>query len=82
MEIKYEIRHRKLIYLYSLNVERKIKEKETGNCRWEKMGKAIEENELTVLIKILLWAFNIYWKFMCMDENNDKNKAKLNLFPL
>ena len=37
------------------------------------MVKAIEENELTVLIKIL---------FMCMDENNDKNKAKLNLFPL
>ena len=38
----------------------------------EKISKAIEEHKLTVKIKILLWEFNLYWKFMCPDENNDK----------
>ena len=45
------------------------------------MSKAIEENELTVLIKRLLCEFSKYWKFMCTDENSDKNKRNLPLSP-
>ena len=41
---------RQLIYLYSLNLERKFKEKMSSN-RWEKMCKAIAESKLTVTIK-------------------------------
>ena len=37
------------------------------------MSKAIKGNKVTVIIKRLLWEFNLYWKFMCMDKNNDKN---------
>ena len=42
---------RKLIYTYSLNLWRKIKEKnsEKKKCRWEKMIKAIEENKQKVM---------------------------------
>ena len=36
--------------------------------------KVKEENKLTVTMKRLLRAFNLYWKFMCTDENHDKNK--------
>ena len=42
---------RELFYLYSLDLSRKMKEKKQWNCRWEKMSKAIEENELRVTIK-------------------------------
>ena len=42
---------RELIYSYSLNVLRKIKEKKHWTCRWKKMSKAIEENKLKVLNK-------------------------------
>ena len=38
------------------------------------MGKAVEENKYKVKIKRLVWEFNLYWKFMCTDKNNDKNK--------
>ena len=38
------------------------------------MSKALEENKLTI---ILMWQFNLYWKFMCTDENNDKSKTNL-----
>ena len=41
------------------------------------MSKAIEENKLTVLIKRLLWEFNLNWKFTCADKNNDNNKTNL-----
>ena len=50
---------REPIYSYSLNLQRKKKEKK-WNCRWEKMSKAIEENELAVTIKSLYWEFNLY----------------------
>ena len=43
----------------------------------KKMSKAIEENKLTVKIKRPLWEFNLYWKFMCRDRNDDKNKMNL-----
>ena len=32
------------------------------------MNKALEENNLAVMIKRLSWEFNLYWKFMCVDE--------------
>ena len=38
------------------------------------MGKAVEEHKYKVMIKRLVWEFNLYWKFMCTDKNNDKNK--------
>ena len=44
------------------------------------MSKTIEENKLAVTIKIFLWEFNLYCKFMCTDKNNDKDKT--NLLPL
>ena len=44
------------------------KKKKQWTCRWEKMSKAVEQNKLTVLIKWLLWEFNVYRKFMCTDE--------------
>ena len=43
------------------------------------MSKAIEENKLTVMIERPLWEFNLYWKFMCTDEKNNKDKNKTNL---
>ena len=44
------------------------------------MSKAIEENKLTVMIKNILWEFDLFWEFMSTDENNDKNKTNL-FFP-
>ena len=41
----------------------------------------MEENKLTVWITRLLWEFNWYWKFMCADKNNDKNKTSLPSIP-
>ena len=41
------------------------------------MNKAREENKMRVMMKRLLCEFNLYWKFMCTDKNNDKNKKKL-----
>ena len=46
------------------------------------MSKAIEENEFTIMIKRFLWEFNLYWKFLCTDESNDKNKRNLPTLPL
>ena len=48
------------------------------------MNKAMEENKLTVTIKIFLSEFSLYWKFACTDENNDKNKTNVPppFFPL
>ena len=46
------------------------------------MNQAIEYNVLTVMIKIRLWEFNLYWKFMCTDEKNDRNKETSPLPPL
>ena len=40
------------------------------------MSKAMEENKKKVTIKILVWEFNLHWKFMGTDKNNDKNKTK------
>ena len=42
------------------------KEKLKGNCKYEKMSKAIEENNLIVTIKIFLWEFNLHWK-LCVQ---------------
>ena len=39
--------------------------------KWLKQ--AIEENKQKVTIKRLVWEFNLYWKFMCADKNNDKS---------
>ena len=69
---------REPIYTYSLNVYRKIQEKKQWPCRWEKVNKTAEEKKLTIMIKKLLWEFNLYCKFMCAEENNDENKKKLN----
>ena len=55
----------------------KLERKKQWTYKWEKMSKAIEKNKLTVMIKMLLWEFNSYWKFMCTKENNDKNKSNL-----
>ena len=41
----------------------------------QKMSKAIEENKLTVIINHE--EINLYCKFMCADENNDKKKTNL-----
>ena len=49
-------------------------EKKHWICRWEK-NKAAEEKKLTVIIKRVLWEFNLYWKFISTDEY--KNKKKL-----
>ena len=45
------------------------------------MSKATEDNKMTVTEKILLWEFNSYWKFMCTDENNGKNKTCVQIPP-
>ena len=39
------------------------------------MSKAIEEIKFRVTIKKLLQELSLYWKFMCTDKNNDKNKT-------
>ena len=41
-----------------------------------KMSKAMEKKKLTV-IKRLLWEFNLFDKFLCTGENNNKNKNLL-----
>ena len=66
-----------LIYSHSLIYKEKSKEKKV-KLEMRKMSKAIEENKLAVAIKI--WEFNLYWIFMCLEENNDKDKT--NLHPL
>ena len=39
----------------------KLKKKNTARTGiWEKMSKAIEENNLPVMIKRLSWEFNVY----------------------
>ena len=38
------------IHIHYIHKE-KSKKKKQWNCRWEKMSKAIEENELTIMIK-------------------------------
>ena len=38
------------------------------------MSKAIKEKKATVTIKIILWEFNLYSRFMCTDKMNYKNK--------
>ena len=43
----------------------------------KKMSKTVEEIIVTVLIKRLFSEFNLYWKFICTDGNNDKNKTNL-----
>ena len=45
------------MYSYSLNLLRKIKEKTSEIPDEKKMSKAIEENQFTVTIKILLREF-------------------------
>ena len=65
------------IYTYSLNVYRKIQEEKQWTCRWEKVNKTTEEKKLTIMIKKLLWEFNLYCRCMCTEENNDKNKENL-----
>ena len=45
---------RELVYSHSLNLLRKIKEKNSKIADEKKMSKVIEENKLTVTIKRLL----------------------------
>ena len=45
------------------------------------MGKETEENNFTITINILLREFNLYFKFMCADKNNDNNKANVPPLP-
>ena len=49
--------------------------------RWEKKLKKPEENKFTVTVKMLSWEFNLNWKYVCTDQNNDKNK-KTFLYPI
>ena len=41
------------------------------------MSKAIEENKQKVTIKRIVWKFNLFWKFIWTDKNNEKNKMNL-----
>ena len=41
------------------------------------MCKAMAENKMTAIIKRLLSYFSLYWKLMCTDKNNYKNKKSL-----
>ena len=41
------------------------------------MGKETEENNFTITINTLLREFNLYFKFMCADKNNDNNKTNV-----
>ena len=41
------------------------------------MSKAIKENKWEVGIKGVVWESKFYWKHMCADKNNDKNKMNL-----
>ena len=68
---------REPIYNYSLNVYRKIKEKNSELVDEKKWIKQQKKRKLTIKIKKLLWEFNLYRKFMCTEENNDKNKENL-----
>ena len=45
------------------------------------MNKSIEENKSVVVIKIFLWEFDLYCKFICGDESYDKNKRNLTPLP-
>ena len=47
---------------------RKIKEKNSELAEDKKW------NKLIIMIKRIFWEFNLYRKFMCTEENNDKNK--------
>ena len=42
-----------------------------------KISKGISENKQKVVVKRLVQEFNFYWKFVCTDKNNDKNKTNL-----
>ena len=67
----------KIILIHKIYKEKLKKKKWT--CRGEKLIKAVEENKLIVMIRRLLWEFNLYWKFTCADEENGKNKKNLPL---
>ena len=41
------------------------------------MSKAIEENKQKVTIKRIVWKFNLFWKFIWTDKNNEKNEMNL-----
>ena len=43
----------------------------------KKTRKSIEENTFTDMVKRLSWGFNLNYKFLCTDENSDKNKKEL-----
>ena len=66
-------------YSYSLYLGRKIKEKKCKIVDEKKISKARYENKLTVTIKRLSWDSTLYWKFMCTDKNNEKNKTNNHL---
>ena len=40
-----------------------------------------KKNKQKVMIKTIVLYFNLYWKFMCTDKNNDNNKMSLPLLP-
>ena len=41
------------------------------------MSNATEENKQNITTKRIVREFNLYWKFMCTDKNNDNNKTNL-----
>ena len=41
------------------------------------MSKAIEKSKQKVTIERLVWEYNLYWRLMCTDKGNDKNKTIL-----
>ena len=64
IETKHKTRHcqgeNSFIKIHEMYKE-KLKKKNTARTGiWEKMSKAIEENNLPVMIKRLSWEFNVY----------------------
>ena len=53
----------------------KLLRKETMNLQIRKTSWKIEENKLTVFMKIILWELRMYSKFTFTYRNNDKNKT-------
>ena len=68
-------------YWTEISFYKEKQKKKKWNCRWQKLSKAIKENKLNVTIKRLVWEFNLYWKFTCLEKHNDKNKSNLPVRP-
>lgn len=71
IEIKHKTRccHRENSFVLTNKMyKQKLRKRKTVNVQIKKMNKVVEENHLAVMVKILLWEFNLHWKFMGADE--------------